>query len=978
MADGGTGGGGAPGPPPGGTPGEVGEALREYGEVGEIDGDELAELFDHVEYPLPLLPVGRVVPPEAGEEAARAAAEEENLNAMAEEALALYAEAQSLEGSADAAERCLQAYERCVELMLVIASKADEDKVRALFLSKAEECQAKADELGSSATLLPVATPVAIAVAVAPGSAALRDVPAAAAEIVADGALYSADPPQDALEEQGRQALAEALALDEGGRPGEAKDMYLEAVDLLLRHLQHLQLREGAPADAGAHLDRLTGLVERGLGRIRDISAAEDASAAAAEAEAASRRYRSRPAAAAAPAPRRAPAAPDPPPPGRAPPPPEDGGGSGLTSAEKEVLRRSSVVNRRLFLPWLSDQTRERFSLAAPFRDPSGLLPLSEAQAARLAAWRRPREIFRRPFVVRDASPHSVAQDLVGDCSFVASLCVCAAHEQRFRRRLVTAALYPQDSGGRPVYNPSGKYIARLWVNGVARRVEIDDRLPVDAAGRLLCSAGRADGELWVPLLEKAYMKVNGGYDFPGSNSGIDLFSLTGWIPEAVHFAEDDPERLRRRRIAAARGAPAWDHLEGAERVWQRLRGAFAHGDCLITAATAPAAAEEQRSLGLVPAHAYAVLQVREACGLRMLQLKNPWASHPWLGRFRHGDEASWTPELRAALQYTPKVARKLHGSGIFWVTYEDLRAHFKAVHLNWNPALFRHRAVTHAAWPLGAPGPRDDAYCVGYNPQYSVCVAPSRSAGSVWLLLSRHVRAREGGDEELTGEGVDYVTLHLYDRRGGRRVFYPERPLVRGLYSSDPHSLVRLDVAPSAEEQRFTAVATQHLRSRDVDFTLGVYSTLPFALRHAPQLPRHRRRVAGEWTDRTGGGSMNDGGYGLNPQWALTLGGRAALHLQLEAPRDFSANVTLVRRDSNGGGADRSTGRVCYVTERGEAATSGPYRKGFCYAEADRLERGDYTIVVSTYRPGQMGPFVLTVASSEPLASLRALPEAA
>jgi calpain-7 len=220
-----------------------------------------------------------------------------------------------------------------------------------------------------------------------------------------------------------------------------------------------------------------------------------------------------------------------------------------------------------------------------PFEDPDGLLSLSNSQKPHFYKFARPSEIGSRHSkhvcmyqVRRDAkgrandlsvspplhpsqniSPYTIKQTLVTDCSFIASLCISAAYERRFRKRLVTAIIYPQTSQGKPVYNECGKYIVKLWLNGVARRVVIDDRLPVDRNYNLLCSHTKSSThlELWVSLLEKAFLKLTGAmsYAFPGSNSGIDLYCLTGWIPERLFFA-------------GSAGVPG-EHETKPEKIWQ-------------------------------------------------------------------------------------------------------------------------------------------------------------------------------------------------------------------------------------------------------------------------------------------------------------------------------------------------------------------------------------------------------------------------
>lgn len=96
--------------------------------------------------------------------------------------------------------------------------------------------------------------------------------------------------------------------------------------------------------------------------------------------------------------------------------------------------------------------------------------------------------------------------------------------------------MYPYDHIlQQPVRSKNGKYVFRLYFNGCWRKVVIDDRLPASDGSRALHVLDRNNPSLlWPALIEKAYLKVRGGYDFPGSNSGSDLWVLTGWIPEQV------------------------------------------------------------------------------------------------------------------------------------------------------------------------------------------------------------------------------------------------------------------------------------------------------------------------------------------------------------------------------------------------------------------------------------------------------------
>ncbi|KAJ3214862.1 calpain 7 [Dinochytrium kinnereticum] len=295
-----------------------------------------------------------------------------------------------------------------------------------------------------------------------------------------------------------------------------------------------------------------------------------------------------------------------------------------LTPKELHILKSASTINSITYFPWLSIDLKEQFWSNELYNDPTGKLELSRKQIAKFGAWKRPSEFMLSPKVICMISSNSICQDMVTDCSFVASLCVSAAYERRFRRQLITSCIFPQDRHGIPIYNPSGKYMVKLHFNGIHRKIEIQELICTGALSTELCS-----------------------------------------------------------------------------------------------------------DLGLIPTHAYAVLDIREVCGLRLLQIKNPWNHKRWKGAFSPSDHLNWSAKLKEELNFDQYCALQIDDASSSWPYYL-----YEEGYSNLNQ-----------------------------NPQYGLEVNDMRNGALVWLLLSKHSLQTE--------ENTDFITLNIYSGTDCNEVYY-------------------------------------------------------------------------------------------------------------------------------------------------------------------------------------------------------------
>ncbi|MDP6380239.1 MAG: C2 family cysteine protease, partial [Phycisphaerae bacterium] len=190
------------------------------------------------------------------------------------------------------------------------------------------------------------------------------------------------------------------------------------------------------------------------------------------------------------------------------------------------------------------------------------------------------------PLFVGEPEYGDANQGYVGDCYFMAALSSLADTDPRLVEQMITPL-------------GDGTYAMRFYKNGSPVYVRIDADLPVRSNGSLVYARAGSDGEMWMPLMEKAY-----AYFRYGQNSYASLNG--GWM-DAVFQVVTDSGTARHRTYGSADDLLDYleEHLDAGNPV---TLGTYWY-------ASGP----------IVGSHAYVVMSVESTDDGEMVTVYNPW-----------------------------------------------------------------------------------------------------------------------------------------------------------------------------------------------------------------------------------------------------------------------------------------------------------------------------------------------------------------
>ncbi|KAL4071268.1 hypothetical protein V8B97DRAFT_2104210 [Scleroderma yunnanense] len=696
------------------------------------------------------------------------------------------------------------------------------------------------------------------------------------------------------------------------------------------------------------------------------------------------------------------------------------------------VVRKSSTINGIRYPIWT-----DAVSICVPntlYIDPDGQPSVPHYavspnnDGSHLPSWNRLVQPLhspsRTPFTSLSTSleqaklsPTDIEQHFINDCSVCALISVCAQHATAFKSKLLVSSIFP---GQQP-----GRYDLKVLINGIHRRVTIDDTLPFDSSGHPIGITTGTKRVVWPALIEKGYMKLMGGYDFPGSNSAIDLHALTGWIPELIDL----------HKYVASPVPTSFTSFE-RERTWSRLMSGFRNGHCVLTVGTDSKTARKIKGMKLLPSHNYAVIGT-------VSSIFN-YGHTDLFTDVREDAGERWMSLLDSRIPVATSPTPNRDGLRTLDMRWDDLCATFEGIYASWDPRLFHQELGFQGMWKPGNADDKEQSsirhlrLLYTYTPNTSSSTSQSLiSDNEVWVLLVRHLP-----DTRRTGEYIT-ATVNAEDEwmnagtvPSGRApsLGVPKTEAeVKGIYTTSTHVLVRtkapIDVAsrglsrsptPSLLSPSPTLRPTTPIPSSlslspstinvaplsgaltilscydgpfdDVCFSVSVFCGSGLMVNWDENagvggigVKGHSMKVDGNLTIKNAGGNHTYPTYMLNPQWHLRILEQEPIRRSVspaigakgpvtwQGPSTSSKDKAAVILSAMGPRevplnltAVWSAGeRVVELAQREVVASSGAYAYGYARAFAN-LSSGDYTMILSAFEPQiHLGAFTVKVESS-------------
>ncbi|ORM40191.1 Calpain-7 [Babesia sp. Xinjiang] len=663
------------------------------------------------------------------------------------------------------------------------------------------------------------------------------------------------------------------------------------------------------------------------------------------------------------------------------------------------VVLHSSILREFVAPPWYLIKTYQGPINTTIWEDTKGKPELTHKQKKRLGGWIR---LFKEGQNIKffNGKPNSnkIKQGFVADCSFLAALAAIADYEWKHSTPMLTNIIkwvkrgdagyskfgltLPFGELASETENPQIAIAVKLNFNGAPRCVLVDDWVPVRSDGRLLCAHSTDKDECWVTILEKAFVKLNGGrYNVRGTNPGIDTYHLTGWIPDIISLPQ-----------TACKNVNNYEHEVLPEKwndMWDVLYAGFCAGSCVVALGTSDiedAGISDKDSIegisassGIVSNHAYSVLDIKDVLiankpRARMMYLKNPWGTVSWTKKFSPRDQDSWTKEMKQILHYNPNPTQD---NGLFWIEWNDVLSWFSHLYISWKPNIFKNKITMHQIWK---PDYRfiksmvqDDMHLSLFNPQFNLSVSfQNHNSATVWLLLIQH---RQHSDDPHK-----YLAMHVFSRKDV--VVCPTLPDVQGIYSNGECILVKLLLKRTSASQTTTkhklngkpiqtyvsgddtgvlVLVSSYAKklTEDAPLTIRAMSSRPVQLTSMPCLVKphwHSTIIHGKWTDANAGGSPNNiWNYFINPHYRLLFEDLGEAVILLETSGNVSVNLRIF------------SGRIATIrTLKSDQVISSNDYKLQCCSIHRMFKGGQYVLIPSTFRPSDRAHFRIVVYSAK------------